>query len=106
MLLETLLTIKANTQLNTSAVLRCLKIASEVCHTALRCNERYIAPLTDPLQSSYVSVDSIAKSNYITVIMEYDEGKVDEMVLALLHLTSFNEQGFTRAWKGHDWDAL
>ena len=38
--------------------------------------------------------------------MEYDEGKVDEMVLALLHLTSFNEQGFARAWKGHDWDAL
>ena len=38
--------------------------------------------------------------------MEYDEGKVDEMVLALLYLTSFNEQGFVRAWKGHDWDAL
>jgi hypothetical protein len=38
--------------------------------------------------------------------MEYDEDKVDEMVLALLHLTSFNEQGFARAWKGHDWDAL
>ncbi|MFZ0061047.1 MAG: DUF6429 family protein [Pyrinomonadaceae bacterium] len=38
--------------------------------------------------------------------MEYDEGKVDEMVLALLHLTSFTEQGFARAWKGHDWDAL
>jgi hypothetical protein len=38
--------------------------------------------------------------------MEYDERKVDEMVLALLHLTSFNEQGLARAWKGHDWDAL
>ena len=38
--------------------------------------------------------------------MEYDEGKVDEVVLALLHLTSFSEQGFVRAWKGHDWDAL
>jgi Domain of unknown function (DUF6429) len=38
--------------------------------------------------------------------MDYDEGKVDEMVLALLYLTSFTEQGFVRAWKGHDWDAL
>jgi len=39
--------------------------------------------------------------------MEYDESKVDEMVLALLHLTTF-EQGRneTRAWKGHDWNAL
>jgi len=26
--------------------------------------------------------------------------------LALLYLTSFTEQGFVRAWKGHDWDAL
>lgn len=38
--------------------------------------------------------------------MEYDESKVDESVLALLHLTSWTEQGFVRAWKGHDWDAL
>ena len=38
--------------------------------------------------------------------MDYDEGKVDEMVLALLYLTSFNEHGFVRAWKGYDWDAL
>ncbi len=36
--------------------------------------------------------------------------KIDDAVLALLHLTSFTEgQGelaVTRAWKGHDWDAL
>ena len=38
--------------------------------------------------------------------MEYDEDKVDEMVLALLYLTSFDEHGFVRAWKGHDWDSL
>ena len=38
--------------------------------------------------------------------MDYDEGKVDEMVLALLYLTSFDEHGFVRAWKGHDWDVL
>jgi len=38
--------------------------------------------------------------------MEIDYDKIDETVLALLHLTSFTEQGVTRAWKGHDWDAL
>jgi len=35
--------------------------------------------------------------------MDYDEDKVDEMVLALLWLTM---AGDGRAWKGHDWDAL
>jgi len=38
--------------------------------------------------------------------MEYDENKVDEMVLALLYLTSFDEKIGIRAWKGHDWSAL
>ncbi len=38
--------------------------------------------------------------------MDYNKDKVDEMVLALLYLTSFGDHGFVRAWKGHDWDAL
>ena len=38
--------------------------------------------------------------------MEYDKDKVDEMVLALLYLTSFSENGFVRAWKSMDWDAM
>lgn len=38
--------------------------------------------------------------------MEYDEDKIDEMVLALLYLTTFKEKDWHRAWKGHDWDAL
>ena len=39
--------------------------------------------------------------------MEYDRDKVDEMVLALLSLTTFDEDQFgARAWKSHDWDAL
>ena len=39
--------------------------------------------------------------------MEYDRDKVDEMVLALLSLTAFDEDQFgARAWKSHDWDAL
>ena len=36
--------------------------------------------------------------------MEYDKDKVDEMVLALLYLTT-HDQG-TRVWKGMDWDAM
>ena len=39
--------------------------------------------------------------------MEYDEDKVDEMVLALLFLTTFEESpDGARAWKGHDWNVL
>lgn len=42
--------------------------------------------------------------------MDYDETKVDDMVLALLWLTTFEEkvlgQKVRRAWKGHDWEAL
>jgi hypothetical protein len=35
--------------------------------------------------------------------MDYDKDKVDEMVLALLFLTLHEE---SRAWKGHDWQAM
>jgi hypothetical protein len=35
--------------------------------------------------------------------MDYDQSKIDEMVLALLWLTN---TGDGRAWKGHDWDAM
>jgi uncharacterized protein DUF6429 len=42
--------------------------------------------------------------------MKPDPDKIDEAVLALLYLTSFTEgkepMAVTRAWKGHDWDAL
>jgi len=39
--------------------------------------------------------------------MDYDRDKVDEMVLALLALSTFDEDEWgARAWKGHDWDAL
>ena len=42
--------------------------------------------------------------------MDYDKDKVDDMVLALLWLTTFGEkqrgQVALRAWKGHDWDSL
>jgi hypothetical protein len=35
--------------------------------------------------------------------MEYDEDKIDEMVLALLWLGLHED---CRVWKGHDWDAM
>jgi hypothetical protein len=38
--------------------------------------------------------------------MHLDESKIDQAVLGLLYLTSFEEHGVARAWKGHDWDAL
>ncbi|HEX5914038.1 MAG TPA: DUF6429 family protein [Rubrobacter sp.] len=38
--------------------------------------------------------------------MEYDEEKVDEMVLALLYLVTFRDGPVVRAWKGFDWDSM
>jgi hypothetical protein len=38
--------------------------------------------------------------------MEYDKDKVDDMVLALLYLTSFTDQYGTRAWKGMAWEVM
>ena len=38
--------------------------------------------------------------------MKYDEEKVDEMVLALLYLTTFHDDYGARAWKSMDWDAM
>jgi hypothetical protein len=38
--------------------------------------------------------------------MEYHENKVDEMVLALLYLTSSHDQYGTRAWKSLNWEVL
>ena len=38
--------------------------------------------------------------------MEYDQKKVDDMVLALLYLGMFGERSVRRAWKSFDWDAL
>ena len=38
--------------------------------------------------------------------MAYNNEKIDEMVLALLHLTSFKGESEIRTWKNHDWDAM
>jgi uncharacterized protein DUF6429 len=38
--------------------------------------------------------------------MDYDTSKVDEVVLALLHLNAHTDHGITRAWKGFDWEAM
>ena len=38
--------------------------------------------------------------------LDYDADEVDEMTLALLYLTTFDEGHGPRAWKGMDWGAL
>lgn len=38
--------------------------------------------------------------------MDYDKDKVDEMMLALLYLTSTHDQYGTRAWKGFEREAF
>ena len=38
--------------------------------------------------------------------MKYNESRVDEMVLALMHLTTFKETSGYRTWKSHDWEVL
>jgi hypothetical protein len=41
------------------------------------------------------------------VLMNHDQDKVDEVVLALLCLTLHDEHGGSaRAWKEHDWNVL
>jgi hypothetical protein len=38
--------------------------------------------------------------------MDIDEKKLDDITLALLYLTTFEDQTGTRAWKGHSYDVL
>jgi hypothetical protein len=38
--------------------------------------------------------------------MDVDEEKVNDMVLALLYRTTFEDKLGLRTWKGHHWDAL
>jgi hypothetical protein len=38
--------------------------------------------------------------------MEYNKDKVDEMVLALMYLTTFKDEFGMRVWKELDWDVL
>ena len=38
--------------------------------------------------------------------MDIDQEKVEQTVLALLYLTSFNDKFGVRAWKGYDWQVM
>lgn len=38
--------------------------------------------------------------------MEFDADKVDDAVLALIHLNAFDDGHGVRAWKSYDWAAL
>lgn len=37
---------------------------------------------------------------------DYDEDRIDDAVLALLYLTTWDAPPGRRAWKGHDWSAM
>lgn len=49
-------------------------------------------------------VISAAPPNPLT--MTFNRDKAEEVVMALLALTTFEDHGIARAWKGHDWDLL
>jgi hypothetical protein len=52
-----------------------------------------------------MSVFDIGIENALSLAaMDYDKDKVDDAVLALLYLTRCHDG--TRAWKGHDWNAM
>ena len=38
--------------------------------------------------------------------MEINEGRIDEIVLALLYLNFHGNHGAVRAWKSFDWDSM
>jgi len=38
--------------------------------------------------------------------MDYNKDKIDEMVLALIHLTTFKIDNTLRTWKSLDWDTM
>lgn len=38
--------------------------------------------------------------------MDIDQEKVQQTVLALLYLTSFNDEIGVRSWKGYDWEVM
>jgi hypothetical protein len=38
--------------------------------------------------------------------MDFDRNKAEEVVMALLTLTAFEDHGVVRAWKGFDWGLL
>jgi hypothetical protein len=38
--------------------------------------------------------------------MDINQERVEHMVLALLHLTTFKDRGRPKAWKSHDWGVL
>ena len=46
------------------------------------------------------------KNNESSEEMKYNKEKIDEMGLALLHLTTFKEQSWYRAWKSMDWGVM
>jgi hypothetical protein len=38
--------------------------------------------------------------------LDYNQDKLDEVVMGLLWLTMFEDHGITRSWKNQDWDVM
>lgn len=70
--------------------------------------EYLIGPVCYVLSTKALPIFNVLLDSFTTLKnhMDYDEEKVDEMVLALLYLTTFRDKLEVRAWKGLDWDSL
>jgi hypothetical protein len=54
----------------------------------------------------FCEVISIDRRGKEVMRVKYEENRVDEMVLALMHLTTFKESSGYRTWKNHDWEVM
>jgi hypothetical protein len=66
----------------------------------------YQGQLRNPYCELRKRIDTLTKRITHQTMPDYNKDRVDDMVLALLHLTSFSDHGSVRAWKCHDWNAL
>ena len=79
----------------------CARTSSPKPNNCIRTSQVHQSPSPDFLRCANI----VLSSGWVT--MDYDRDKVDEMVLALLCLTIWEEDdGGARAWKSHDWGAL
>jgi hypothetical protein len=80
--------------------------ASPLIHVLSRQND----PVTSRTDRAVYRLDGSQQVAHLDGMSARERGvdwnKVDELTLALLYLTSFQEHGAVRSWKGHDWDVL
>jgi hypothetical protein len=79
------------------------KVSEERCHGCMERIEPELPKKREKKGRRTATYCGRPGRNDTLLLMDYDEDKVDEMVLALLYLTLHDGD---RAWKGHDWDAM